>query len=234
MRAIGVGECCITTPDVAYVSGAWGSTPDGRIKPDVAGPTGIWTAAALADGNFRSFPGTSGALPLVAGAARLLKDWMAREGRLVTPGNVYAMILMCGQRGMVDTREGVGPIHLPGAGTIWWGPPMTIGAGDSLTVDFDAPDGTVSQLDVAIWWPEYDTSASGFPAVDKRGWVSLQAIDPDGRWATPGEIQGSVLQRVSLRRDSNMAPGTWKMSVSGRYMPEGESRQVYWAAWARP
>ena len=48
-----------------------GPAPDGRIKPDIAGPTDVSTIAS--DGRVRSFGGTSAAAPHVAGASALVK-----------------------------------------------------------------------------------------------------------------------------------------------------------------
>ena len=54
-----------------------GPTADGRLKPDLVGPTGISTSVFGRNG----FKGTSGATPNVAGAAALLKSAYPHYGR---------------------------------------------------------------------------------------------------------------------------------------------------------
>ncbi len=77
-------------PSEAIMYQVNGPMPDGRIKPDLQGPTDTETASAASDNALRSFGGTSGSTPYMGGAALHLRNllvWFA-GGAAVNPGVV--------------------------------------------------------------------------------------------------------------------------------------------------
>ena len=229
-RALGVGACCVATPDVFNASHTWGPTPDQRVKPDLAATTSVRTAAT--DGTALSpFSGTSGATPFVGAAALLLRNWMESGGTVVEPGQVYATLSLCGRNAGVDASTGgAGRIELPGDGAVWWGR-IDVASGESWTLPIPA-DVAAGTLQAAIWWPEYGGDGMGFPRNDERARIALTVLDPATGATITSDVTGSVFQRARLSR-SPAASGNWKIRLDGLWVP-GDARQVYWATWSRP
>ncbi|MCP4917750.1 MAG: S8 family serine peptidase [Proteobacteria bacterium] len=100
--AISVGAYDIGTEEVSWFS-SQGPTDDGRLKPDVVGPSGVITAAYGTP-----FDGTSAAAPHVAGVAALILDQ-----RYMSPDDVKSFIegqaLDLGEAG-ADNTYGYGAV----------------------------------------------------------------------------------------------------------------------------
>lgn len=90
-----------------------GPTPDGRLKPDIAAPTGTAIAGVL--GDTRDVGGTSIAAPNAAGATAVLLSSMRADGLAPTPEEVRAILtrdaLDLGDPGP-DTTFGVGRLRV--------------------------------------------------------------------------------------------------------------------------
>ncbi len=246
-RVLGVGMYCANDLRTFRTDAAWGVTPDFRIKPDLAGPTGAWTATNSSSTSMGSFIGTSGATPVVAAAARLLRNRMESAGAAVPPGEVYAMLLMCGQKGAVDPQAGAGLIRLPKGGDLWWGP-VTVTQGQETVIPLPIGNRSVSGLEAAIWWGEYGAAGGGFPSAAQRAWVSLEGQGPNTGPPKVSADPWSTFQRISVgvpvASGQNVAgqnltgaatePVTsWSITVKGKWVP-GWSREVYYAVWTKP
>jgi hypothetical protein len=224
---LGVGQYCVFDQSFAHET-TRGPTPDGRWKPELGGLTMIYTAAARPsdDKAMHGFAGTSGATPTVAAVALVLHNWLKGPGDAVNPGQVYAMLLMCGQSGRVDPEQGAGLIQIPSSGVLWWGP-ATIHGGDSLEIQIPQGNSKWSQLDAALWWPELDSSDGGGPSLSERAWVALRLDDP-ARGAFVRSDAHGVFQRASLHA-SSLRDGAWFLTLLGNSIPEGQTRTVFWA-----
>lgn len=110
--ALTVGATGLTADDLEFYS-SQGPTTDERIKPDITAPTG-----EVLPGHEQGFSGTSGAAPLVAGAAALVwqkyPDMTGEEVKAFLTTNVKDL----GESG-TDPVFGAGRLALPdpGAGT---------------------------------------------------------------------------------------------------------------------
>ncbi|MBI3538682.1 MAG: S8 family serine peptidase, partial [Candidatus Eisenbacteria bacterium] len=228
-RALGVGAYCVHDRG-AIMAHSRGRTGDGRVKPDLGAPTSVYTAGNRSDQQVEQpFGGTSGATPFAAAAALYLKNWMSAGGQMsVFPGEVYAMMLACGDEPRVDERKGTGLVVLPSGGTAWWGRAI-VGARQAVTIPLEPPRASAG-FEVALWWPEYGRNGAP-PAPRERATLALQVASPSGRVATSAD-PGSVFQRVSLA-DPPKSNGRWTVTIAGESLPRG-AREVYWAAWARP
>jgi hypothetical protein len=205
-----------------------GSTSDGRQKPEIGAPTGAITAKRGATNALASFGYTSGATPFAGGAALLLRNWMGSRGAYVPPGQLYAMLVLCGRNRDVDPRSGAGLLRLPSDGGLFWFP-LVVKHGESRTVRLDT-GGSTGRMEAAIWWPEDPTDGSGYPSESDRSWIGLELFGPGGSHAISPATR-SVFRRVtapSLNQDKH-----WSIKVSGTWVPRGE-QVVYVAAWARP
>ena len=107
-RVIGVGAYDLQTQN--QMDGqSRGPTPDNRFKPDIQTPTGTETASngcgfgqncttGGSDTDFRVFGGTSCATANAGGAAALLRNWLRGTSLSIDPGQVYAQLILSGQR----------------------------------------------------------------------------------------------------------------------------------------
>jgi hypothetical protein len=231
-RAMGIGMYCINSPTI---HGTTGTTPDGRLKPDVVAPTGLRTAAnctqtPCTDSDLANFGGTSGATPSAAGAALLMRNVMSPTGAWMPPGAIYALLALCGDKNGLDPTDGAGRLTLPKDGYLYssW---ISLKPGEVRNIEVDPVNPRTVGLDAAIWWPEYGTSDHGFPAKNERATITLSLTSP-GMSASSCAVSGSVVQRASLRANGNT--GRWTMTISAPVMPDGETRDVFYAIWERP
>jgi hypothetical protein len=227
---IGVGSYCIFDEELEN-STTRGQTPDGRVKPDVGGLSSIYTAANGKDDAMNNYPGTSGAAPSVAAAALLLANWMG-GGSFVEPGQVYSMLVLCGTGGRVDPTLGAGLIHMPADGAFLWHW-TDIRAGDSLEIEIPQDGMAFSQVDAAIWWPELGQSDGGGPSAAERAWVALRLDDSKRTVFARSDLAGSVFQRATLRTSQRNPERPWFLTLLGNWIPQGETRTVYWTTWGR-
>jgi hypothetical protein len=225
---LAVGAYTIQGPPTYMSHLTHGSTADGRQKPEVGGPTGVLTARRGAEDALTSFGYTSGATPFVGGAALLLRNWMSSRGDYVPPGQLYAMLVLCGRNPAADQQSGSGLIRLPDDGGLFWFP-LTIKHGQSRTVRLDAA-GAASRMEAAIWWPEDPTDGSAHPAESDRSWIQLEVFGPGGSYGTSPSTR-SVFRRITVPAQNQ--DRYWTVKVSGSWVPKGE-QVVYFAGWVRP
>jgi hypothetical protein len=233
-KVMGVGAIDIT--------GQWGADAqsydidDGRIKPDVQGPTFyrvLPPAPPALPGAQYQLLETSGATPIVGAAAALLSAWLAGlDTPTLDAGQVYAQLILAGQNcefGDNEGHDGTGRLYLPGDGEQWWGK-LAVSAGDAVTITLDVP-ANVDRMDAACWWPESATlGPEDDPVHAPHNQITLQLVAPDGRtdtswWPT------SVFQRVQL--PTGDVSGSWRLIITGEDVSDDKSQTVYWAAYGR-
>jgi subtilisin family serine protease len=118
--AISVGACVITNdPPVPYYSSR-GPTDDGRIKPNICGPTDV-TTASYGPG---AFMGTSAASPHVAGLATLVVEALGKRDPDAVKDWIYSNALDLGEPGEDD---------IYGYGAAQAGPAPRVGCSCGLT-----------------------------------------------------------------------------------------------------
>jgi serine protease AprX len=230
-KALGVGAYGLASGRTLDMQSV-GVSPDGRVKPDIQGPSYLTVLSGLnaAGPEFQLADGTSGATPFAGGAAALLRNWMlSADPTLTDPGYVYAMLILAGSNtGRFDTREGAGPFSLPATGHAWWGQ-TTVMPGQPVDIPLSlGPGGTAlaGPLDAACWWPEqaYETQVG---TTSQHNWVTLSLIYQQNQQQAYGEDPDSIFQRVRV----DQPPGTTPWALRLYSAPDAPSSQtVYWAA----
>jgi len=213
-KALGVGAVDVQT-QALYSDQGRGPTADQRIKPDIQAPTNTETAGASSDTALQVFGGTSGATPYAGGVAALFHNWLLNQGASGSPGQVYAYMILSGQRTAIDNNYGAGVIVMPTGGSLSRGS-VSIAAGQTIDIPL-VISGTVSRLDGALWWPE--------TAAQTHNNVNLYVIAPDGTQYSSLQV-GSVFERA---RATGSFSGTWKLRIHGFSVPAGP-QTVFWAA----
>lgn len=131
--------------DILASYSSQGPTLDGRIKPDVTGPTGVFTTAYCNIFSCRSFHGTSASAPHVAGAAALVMEKYPRA----TAGQVQAILeATVHERHSKSNLDGTGRVDVsmlagsdilaldnsnPQCSPCFFPETLSIGSGDSVT-----------------------------------------------------------------------------------------------------
>lgn len=213
-KALGVGAVDVQTLALVNNQGR-GPTADQRIKPDIQAPTNTETAGAASDTALQVHGGTSGSAPYAGGVAALFQNWLGASG---SPGQVYAFMILSGQRTAIDNNYGAGLIVMPTGGSVSRGS-VSIAAGQTIDIPL-VISGTVSRLDGALWWPE--------TAAQAHNNVNLYVIAPDGTQYSSLQV-GSVFERA---RATGSFSGTWKLRIHGFSVPAGP-QTVFWAAHSR-
>lgn len=212
--------------DTTYNSQGKGPTYDGRVKPDVEGPTNTETAYNTSDIALGSFSGTSGSTPYVAGAAVLLRNWLLYTAGVtsIDPGHVYAQLILAGQNlSPFYHTTGAGPLRLPPLdGLAWWGEVAIDSAGTVIDIPLQIDAGVYDTLDAALWWPE--------DVFQFHNDIDLLLIDPDGAVQDSSTSILSVFERARVK--GPLASGRWALRIQGYTVPQGP-QNVYWAAHAR-
>lgn len=195
-----------------------GPTSDNRIKPDLIAPTNVTTASRASSTATWTYGGTSGATPHVTGAAMLWMNWIKASFPATEPGSFYSDLIAMGERVSFNNIAGAGvpPLLLDG----WW---THNKANVTNAVNVDIPlsvTGSVSRIDVAIWWPESIGGAHND--------VDLRLVNPSGSVVASSTSVDSVFEKV---REDTSQLGTWKVRLTG-YSVTG-TQPVYWTALIR-
>lgn len=220
-RAIGVGAFDVQT--LQQMAGqSRGPTADGRFKPDIQAPTNTETASNASDTATRVFTGTSGATPYASGAAALLRNWLRGGTGTIDPGQVYANLILSGQRPYpFDNTSGGGPLRLPFNGLQTFGK-VSIAHQQVFNSDFGMVSGAAQTIDAAIWWPEFGAAHND---------IDLFLVDPSGTVRASSISVNSVFERC--RVSAPIAAGVWKVRIQGYNVPSGP-QTVYVAAYTPP
>jgi hypothetical protein len=204
---------------------------DGRIKPDIQGPTNYRTLPAPpATPDYRLLE-TSGASPMVGGTATLLRAWLAGlNPPTYDAGQVYARLILAGQKvifGADAGQDGAGHLYLPGAGPQWWGK-VAVNTAETVTIILDVP-AEVDWVDAACWWPEPATlGPTSAPIHAPHNEIWLELVEP-GKPPASSWWHTSVFQRVRLYRSG--VSGQWQLKIEAQQVPTNPPQTVYWAAY---
>lgn len=222
-KAIGVGAVDVAT--LALYSGqSRGPASDGRIKPDIQGPTNSETASSASDTALRVFSGTSGATPYASGAAALFRAFLVNTGDAASPGQVYAHLILSGQNPNAenDNENGAGLIVMPTGGSSLFRGSVSISNGQTINIPL-AISGTLSRIDGALWWPDPTLNDT-----QTHNDIDLYLVSPTGV-EYPSISGPSVFERA---RATGSVSGTWTLRIHGYEVPAGP-QIIYWTAHAR-
>lgn len=235
-RVLGVGAYHLQLR--SHVAGqAWGSTDDGRLKPDLLAPSYTETADNTSDDGLHYHSGTSGAAPYAGGAALLARNWMIADGSVIDPGQVYAHMILAGRNvGPFSqlSREGVGLIRLPSTGSSLFGKVWVSDAIKSVDIPIEVTaTGSPQLIQAALWWPE-PTVLEGENPKDTHNDVDLELVSPG--WFGGVKAKSNAANGVFERAEVLVAPnetGRWILRVKPFSM-RTPHQVVYWSASVRP
>ena len=227
-KVLGVGA--VDLGGALYSEQRLGPTTDGRVKPDIQGVTGTWTASAASNTATIRYPGTSGATPYAAGAAALISRRLQKRFGIYDPGHTYAHMIAFGSRDISDsfTRNtyGAGLIQMPPLDAPFTLGKFTVGGGQTLTLNAPAvPTAssglTYQQIRSAIWWPKNSS------APHKN--IHLTLKNPAGVAVTSSTVNGSVFQKVI--GNAPLSTGVYTLEITNT---SGTTQQVYFATYLIP
>jgi hypothetical protein len=229
-RVIAVGAHDLETNDVIPTL-SHGRTADGRIKPDVLAPSGA-EAATNSACDWVGFGFTSGAAPFGGAVALIARNWLiaAANTPTIDPGQVYAFMIMCGNRpihdpdGGLDTFRGAGLMKLPGGGLIWFGK-VLIYPGTHADIPITIPSYGGS-LDAALWWPQ-KLKITSHKRVDTHNDLDLELRSPSGVLKAKSADGPGVFQRASVVAAGQ---GEWMLKIIAGSFCSTEPQVVYWCA----
>lgn len=229
---LGVGAVDATTlAQQTYQS--HGPEPDGRVKPEIQGPTNT-SNASLAGctsstcTNISSFSGTSGSTPYIGGAAALLAWWMNPAGTYVYPGYIYTHLINFGNNfvnPLTNGWTGAGLLRfwqvggcsqgIPGA----WGY-VYLNASTQYTYSYNlGTSGSFYDATASLWWPEGETQT--------HNELDLDLIDPNGVVRATSNGTTSVFQKA--RAAGLLTNGSWTLRITRQGGGAPGSQQVFFA-----
>ncbi|MFI5372374.1 MAG: S8 family serine peptidase [Candidatus Eisenbacteria bacterium] len=216
-------------------------TPVGTVlKPDVLAPSELVTASRDAPQGLTGFGASSGATPVAAAEALMLKNWLGSPSGRVSPGQIYAQMIASSTDPWVSTqpdgfvhKRGAGKVSLPIDGVGWWG--VEDVPGQQTVVDNINVSGfQIHTLDAATWWSDPETvDPAGF-VVTTHAQVDLSILGPDGQ-VIPGAVSTSA---VSVFQHARVAGGSATLTGSlgiclYNHGPLGTMQRVYWCVVGR-
>lgn len=236
-RVLGVGarDLCETARTADGQS--WNRSIATLAKPELQAPTGTGMPRLEDPASTRDFDMTSGALPYATAAAFVLRNWLTDGQVHVDAGQVYAMLLACGENPTLGVSprfplsEGVGVVRLPAAGDVWWGCTEIGSFGRSL-IPLTANRPTQHRRwRIAIWWSD----PPPLFGITRHADFDLYLLHPA---APDGVVARSVTARGTFERIEGLAPKSVAGSaarspvllrIAGRGVGLRPTR-VYWAA----
>jgi serine protease AprX len=202
-KAIAVGAVNYNT-QVTITSQGRGPESDGRIKPDIQGPTDVECASNDTFTDILACTGTSGSTPFIGGAATLLGWHADSEDLHISPGWIYAMLIVWGNsfpptsnvRGSGILKMEFGGLHSVLAG-------VQIGPSQQIDVSFNIPP-PAWDLTAALWWAEVATQTHNN--------IDLRIVDPSGIVRATSNSIPSVFEKTRVL--GALAGGNWKLRIS--------------------
>lgn len=212
-KALGVGAVDVTSLALECYSGR-GPTSDGRVKPDILGPTNVNAASNVSDTALQLFTGTSAATPNAAGATALMWEFFGQAA----PGFINSVMINSGRNlassAAFDNSNGAGLPFLPVNGTIF-SSSVIVSSGGTVDVPIDVT-GNIQFIDSALWWPES-------PGLHND--VDLQLVNPNGVVVASSVSSASIFEKA--RATTGLVDGTWKIRIHA-FNVTG-SQLVFWA-----
>lgn len=231
-HALGVGAYCPIS-DLYVNEYVHGATGDGRWKPDLTAPTSLHTARKSPNNAMGVYEGTSGATPVVAGAALLLGNRMANGSGAVRPGNLYAALLLAAETDahQITGSEGAGRVRLPQDGALYWGS-FDVKQSEAWEIPIEIEtDGDV-QIEALIWWPQPGDTPYAETGAALQSDIDLALLDPSGNAVAESASWHEVRERVTGDVPPGSAGKWWTVELYGYGVP-AELQEVYWAVWVR-
>jgi serine protease AprX len=215
-KVIGVGGRSISGDHSTLAGQSYGTTVDGRQKPDLQAPSVTESAGSpQSDASF-VLAGTSGATPYAAASAVLLRNWLTMaQGNIVDPGQIYAQLILSGTNPgpTWPPKEGVGEIVLPSEGSGLFGKIEITDCCREVTIPIEVPSDDIKHIQAALWWPEDLVVLSG-GEVNTHNDVDLHLIDPKGVEQATSAATLGVFERASA--DVGGATGQWHLKIDGK------------------
>jgi hypothetical protein len=211
-KALAIGAVDITSKALECYSGR-GPSADGRVKPDLLGPTNVNAASNASDTALQLFTGTSAATPNAAGATALEWEFFNHAA----PGFINSVMILTGQNftnPAFDNDNGAGLVFLPVNGNLF-SSSVVVTPGSTVDVPMTV-SGIINSIDATIWWPES-------PGLHND--VDVQLVNPSGAIVASSSSVASIFEKV--RATTGLITGTWKIRIHA-FNVTG-SQLVYWA-----
>jgi hypothetical protein len=194
---------------------------NGRIKPDLLGPTNVDAAEGFSNFSVAPFGGTSAATAALGGAAAIMYEVYSVLQLGTEPGILYAAMLAGSDNYTPSTSTGAGRFWHQGVCGTWVGGVVTNVSSANRDISIQVPSGR-SNIKVAIWWPEEDSE-------DHRR-IALRLYRPNGVQADSSTDSTSVWQ---VAGQSGAVPaGNWTLRIDP-YLVLPQPQTVYFAVQAK-
>ncbi|CAF1304144.1 unnamed protein product [Adineta steineri] len=226
---------------------ASGPTSDGRIKPELQAPSGLYTAynGCGGEGNwcplnnngtnngFWTIDGTSISTPIVTGAAYMLKKQLISYGVAnPEPGLIYSWILTLTNGLQITNTTGAGLLSLGWRQcTFMW---ATLSANqyieNNFAIDSSSDSYGSKRMDVVVWWPEASTQTI-------RNQVSLKLKSPQNVVLAQANTPQQVWRKITYVQAGNtrIPSGTYVIHIDvGTLQPSASNVRLLLTACTRP
>ncbi|CAF3505162.1 unnamed protein product [Adineta steineri] len=234
---------------------ASGPTSDGRIKPELQAPSGLYTIrlhtlytaynGCGGEGNwcplnnngtnngFWTIDGTSISTPIVTGAAYMLKKQLISYGvASPEPGLIYSWILTLTNGLQITNTTGAGLLSLGWRQcTFMW---ATLSANqyieNNFAIDSSSDSYGSKRMDVVVWWPEASTQTV-------RNQVSLKLKSPQNVVLAQANTPEQVWQKITYVQAGNtrIPSGTYVIHIDvGTLQPSASNVRLLLTACTRP